>query len=127
VKRLLLDTQAMIWWDANNPELGGNARAAIQNAEEVYVSAVSAWEIMIKAALGKLRTTRRPAQAVAEGGFIELPVSFEHTEALGGLPMYHNNPFDRLLLAAAAVERLTIITSDRKFTHYDISLLNASN
>ena len=125
MKRLLLDTQALIWWDANNPELGGNARATIQDAEEVYVSAVSAWEIMIKAALGKLRTTRRPAQAVAEGGFIELPVSFEHTEALGELPMHHNDPFDRLLLAAAAVERLTIITSDRKFTHYDVSLLNA--
>ncbi len=62
MKRLLLDTEALVWWDANELRLDGNARARIQNAAEVYVSAASAWEITIKPALGKLRTTRRPAR-----------------------------------------------------------------
>jgi PIN domain nuclease of toxin-antitoxin system len=66
-KRLLLDTQALIWWDENNPKLGGNARAAIQNADMVYVSAASAWEILIKTAIGKLRTRRKPKQVVLDG------------------------------------------------------------
>lgn len=125
MSRLLLDTEVLIWWDANDPRLGGNARAAIQNADEVYVSAASAWEIVIKTALGKLRTTRRPAQAVADGGFSELPVAFEHAEAVGSLPMHHNDPFDRLLLAVAAVEGLTIVTSDAKFEAYGATLIDA--
>lgn len=125
MKRLLLDTEALIWWDANDPRLAGNARAAIQNAEKVYVSAASAWEIVIKAALGKLRTARQPAQAVNEGGFDELPISFEHAEAVGELPAHHSDPFDRLILAAARVEGLTIVTSDRKFARYDLPMIDA--
>ena len=81
MKRLLLDTEAFIWWDANDARLGGHARATIQKAAEVYVSAASAWEIAIKVALGKLRSTRRPAQAVAEAGFSELPITFEHADS----------------------------------------------
>jgi PIN domain nuclease of toxin-antitoxin system len=125
VKRLLLDTEALIWWDENNPKLGGNARAAIQNAEAVYVSAASAWEIIIKAALGRLHTRRRPAQAVAEGGFEELPASFEHAEAVGELPPHHQDPFDRLLIAAARVEGLTVVTSNEQFELYDVPLIDA--
>jgi PIN domain nuclease of toxin-antitoxin system len=125
VKRLLLDTEALIWWDENNPRLGGNARAAIQNAADVYVSAASAWEIAIKAALGKLRTTRRPAEAVIDGGFYELPISFEHAEAVGDLPPHHSDPFDRLILAVARVEGLTVVTSDGTFAGYDVPLLDA--
>ena len=122
---LLLDTEALIWWDANDPHLGGRARTAIQDANEVYVSSASAWEIVIKSALGKLRTTRRPAQAVAEGGFLELPVTFEHTEAVLALPLHHGDPFDRLIIAAATVEGCMIVTSDEKFNLYDVELLDA--
>jgi PIN domain nuclease of toxin-antitoxin system len=125
VKRLLLDTEALIWWDANDPRLGGNARALIQEAAEVYVSAASAWEIAIKTALGKLRTKRRPSQAVAEGGFRELPIAFEHAEAVGELQMHHNDPFDRLILAVASVEAFTIVTNDLKFEHYGLPLIDA--
>ena len=125
MKRLLLDTDAFIWWDANDPALGGHARASIQDASDVYVSAASAWEIAIKAALGRLRTTRRPAQAVAEGGFSELPVSFEHAEAVRELPMHHTDPFDRLILAVARVEGLTIVTSDRRLAPYELPLIDA--
>ena len=122
---LLLDTESLIWWDANDPRLGGRARAAIEDASEVYVSSASAWEIVIKSALGKLRTTRRPAKAVADGGFHELPITFEHAEAVRALPRHHADPFDRLIIAAAGVEGCTIVTSDEKFSMYDVPLLNA--
>ena len=125
--RLLLDTGALIWWDQNDPRLGGNARAAIQNAESVYVSAASAWEITIKSALGKLRTTRKPHQAIADGGFDELPITVEHAEAVGHLKAHHTDPFDRLIIAAASVEGLTIVTSDAQFARYDVPLINAQN
>jgi PIN domain nuclease of toxin-antitoxin system len=125
VKRLLLDTEALIWWDANDPRLGGNARALIQDATDVYVSAASAWEIIIKATLGKLRTTRRPSEAVAEGGFRELPIAFEHAEAVGDLPMHHKDPFDRLILAVASVEGFAIVTSDAEFERYGLPLIDA--
>jgi PIN domain nuclease of toxin-antitoxin system len=125
VKRVLLDTEALIWWDDNDPRLGGNARAIIQDAVDVYVSAASAWEIATKVALGKLRTTRRPQDAVVEGGFRELPISFEHAEAVGSLPAHHSDPFDRLILAVARVEGLPIVTSDAKFEAYGTTLINA--
>lgn len=125
MKRLLLDTEALIWWDTNERRLGGNARAAIQHADDVFVSAASAWEIMIKTALGKLRATRRAADAVADGGFQELPITFEHAEAVGKLPAHHRDPFDRLILAVAAVESLTIVSSDRQFARYRLPLIDA--
>lgn len=122
---LLLDTEVLIWWDANDPRLGGYARAAIQDADEVYVSSASAWEIVIKSALGKLRTKRLPAVAVADGGFRQLPVTFDHAEAVRSLPRHHTDPFDRLIIAAAKVEDCTIVTSDDKFGMYGVPLMNA--
>jgi PIN domain nuclease of toxin-antitoxin system len=126
VKPLLLDTEALIWWDANDPRLGGKARAAIQDASEVYVSAASAWEIVIKAALGKLRTTRRPKVAVAEGGFREVSISFEHAEAVRTLPRHHADPFDRIIIATARVEGWSIVTSDPQFKKYGVPLIDAT-
>ena len=123
--RVLLDTEVLIWWDANDTRLGGNARALIQDADEVYVSAASAWEIVIKTALGKLHTTRSPSQATAEGGFLELPIAFEHTEQVGELPAHHSDPFDRLILAVAGVEGLPVVTSDQLFSLYDVPLIDA--
>ena len=89
------------------------------------VSAASAWEIVIKVALGKLRTKRRPAQAVEDGGFLPLLVTFEHAEAVGRLPPHHTDPFDRLILAAALVEGLTIVSSDDRFLQYGLPVIDA--
>lgn len=125
MRLLLLDTEALIWWDDNDARLGGNARAAIQDATEVYVSAASSWEIVIKRALGKLRGTRSPAQAVLEGGFRELAIRFEHTEGVGELPMHHKDPFDRLIIAVARVEGFTVVTSDPQLDRYDVPLIDA--
>jgi PIN domain nuclease of toxin-antitoxin system len=125
VTAILLDTEAFIWWDDNDPRLGGNARVAIQDASDVYVSAASAWEIAIKVSLGKLRTTRRPMVAVEEAGFHQLPVTFEHAEAVRTLPRHHRDPFDRLIIAAARVEGWTVLTSDAQFAKYDIDVVDA--
>ena len=122
---LLLDTGALIWWDSNDARLGGNARAAIRDASHVFVSAASAWEIVLKSALGKIGMARRPAKAVAEGGFLEIPVTFEHAEAVRALPRHHADPFDRLIIATAASEGYTVVTSDKKFLLYDIPVLDA--
>jgi PIN domain nuclease of toxin-antitoxin system len=125
VSRILLDTEALIWWDANDPRLGGRARAAIQEATEVFVSAASAWEIVIKEALGKLRTKRAPSDAIAQGGLRPLPISFEHAEAVRQLVIHHKDPFDRLIIATATVEGLTVLTNDEMFSLYGVPLIDA--
>jgi PIN domain nuclease of toxin-antitoxin system len=125
MKPLLLDTEVLIWWDANDKRLGPNARASIRDAEDVYVSAASAWEISIKVALGKLRTARRPSEAVVDADFRMLPVTFDHAEAVLALPAHHHDPFDRLIVAAARVENLAIVSSDRQLRAYDVSLIDA--
>ena len=91
----------------------------------MFVSSASAWEIVIKSALGKLRTTRSPSRAVVDGGFRELPVTFAHAEAVRRLPRHHTDPFDRLIVAAAIVESCTIVTSDETFHRYDVAVIDA--
>lgn len=91
----------------------------------MYVSAASAWEISIKAALGKLHTSRRPSEAVADAAFQVLPVTFAHAEAVLSLPPHHRDPFDRLIVAAAQIERLTVVTSDVQLRLYDVPIVDA--
>lgn len=116
--RLLLDTHTFIWWDAD--ELPPAARDAIVAADEVFVSAVSAWEIAIKAALGKMQANAPLAEAVAEYGFAELPITLSHADAVRDLPAHHSDPFDRLLAAQAIAEGLTLMTADRKLEPYRV-------
>jgi PIN domain nuclease of toxin-antitoxin system len=125
VKALLLDTEVLIWWDANDKRLGRSTRARIRHAADVHVSAASAWEIAIKVALGKLHTSRQPSDAVADASFHTLPVTFEHAEAVLLLPPHHRDPFDRLIVAAAQAEGLTIVSSDSQFRLYDVPLIDA--
>ena len=122
--RLLLDTHVLIWWDAGE-RLAANAVQAIRAADQVYVSAASGWEIAIKASLGRLETERRVAEAVAESGFEELPVRLTHTEGVEELAWHHRDPFDRLLIAQARAERLTLVTRDRIFHEYEVRTLKA--
>lgn len=122
--RLLLDTHVLIWWDAGE-RLAANAVQAIRAADQVYVSAASGWEIAIKASLGRLETERRVAEAVAESGFEELPVRLAHTEGVEELAWHHRDPFDRLLIAQARAERLTLVTRDRIFHEYEVRTLKA--
>jgi PIN domain nuclease of toxin-antitoxin system len=125
MKPILLDTVALIWWDSNDPRLGADARVAIRDADTVYVSAASAWEIVIKEAVGKLEMAPRPSQAVAGSGFEMLPVTFEHVEAVANLPRHHKDPFDRLIVAVALVEDLPVVTADKKVRRYPVRTIDA--
>jgi PIN domain nuclease of toxin-antitoxin system len=89
------------------------------------VSAASAWEVAIKTALGRLRPTRTVEEAASDSGFLELPVTFRHAERVTGLPPHHRDPFDRMLVAQAAVEELTLVTRDPVFARYGVALIEA--
>lgn len=123
--RLLLDTHALLWWLADEG-LNAPAREAIADpANLVAVSAASAWEISIKKALGKLAAPDDLEQQVQEGGFVPLPISLAHGVAAGQLPRHHEDPFDRMLIAQAIAEGLTIVTRDKRFDDYGVALLTA--
>lgn len=121
---LLLDTHVLIWWDEGR-RIAAEARRAIEEADTVYVSAASAWEVAIKTALGRLRPTRTVEQAASESGFLELPITFGHAEQVTALPPHHRDPFDRMLVAQAAVEGLTLVTRDPVFARYGVVLIAA--
>ena len=121
--RLLLDTHALLWWLADEG-LTDQARDAIADPDNfVMVSAASAWEISIKKALGKLSAPDDLEQQVDEGGFAPLPISIAHGLAAGQLPRHHDDPFDRMLIAQAFGEALTIVTHDKRFSDYEVALL----
>ena len=127
---LLLDTQALLWWKEGSRRLGPLARRAIErDAASVRISAASAWEIAIKSRLGRLRLvdplhTWMPGQLEREG-FLIMSITAEHAVAVASLPEHHDDPFDRLLIAQARFEALTIVTSDAAFDAYDVDLLDA--
>jgi PIN domain nuclease of toxin-antitoxin system len=123
--RLLLDTHALLWWLADEG-LTAQAREAIADPANVaVVSAVSAWEISIKKALGKLAAPDDLEHQVRAGGFLPLPISIAHGVAAGQLARHHEDPFDRMLIAQARAEGLTIVTRDKAFADYDVALLSA--
>jgi PIN domain nuclease of toxin-antitoxin system len=121
---LLLDTHVLIWWDEGR-RLAPEARRAIEEADAVYVSAATAWEVAIKIGLGRLRPTRTVEEATRESGFLELPVTFRHAERVAALPPHHRDPFDRLLVAQAEVEELTLVTRDPVFGQYPVAVIGA--
>lgn len=117
--RLLLDTHIYLWVVVADPRLSAKAREKIENAEQVFVSAASIWEIGIKAQLGKVDA--EPDQLVAaigQSGFSELPVRAVHGAAAARLPLHHRDPFDRLLVAQALTEPLLLLTADTVLTNY---------
>jgi PIN domain nuclease of toxin-antitoxin system len=123
--RLLLDTHALLWWLADEG-LTPQAQDAIADPGNfVAVSAASAWEISIKKALGKLAAPDDLEHQVQAGGFSALPISIAHGVAAGQLPHHHEDPFDRMLIAQAFAEGLTIVTRDKRFGDYGVALLSA--
>jgi PIN domain nuclease of toxin-antitoxin system len=121
--RLLLDTHAFLWWLDGDPLLSAAARAAVgDEANLVYVSAASAWEIATKHRLGKLPGAGAVAADIAgcvEGqGFAELPISLRHGDRAGALPGPHRDPFDRMLIAQALIEDLALVSNETAFDAY---------
>jgi PIN domain nuclease of toxin-antitoxin system len=125
--KLLLDTHAFIWWDSDPSLLSAPALAALRDpANEVWLSVVSVWEMVIKAPLGKL-TLRLPlADIISQqqaNGLQILPVSLAHTLAVEGLPAIHKDPFDRLLIAQANVEGAELVCADQLIRQYPVRIL----
>jgi PIN domain nuclease of toxin-antitoxin system len=120
---LLLDTHVFVWWWQGSRSLKGKAREAIATAAGVYVSSASAWEMAIKVGLGKLRFEGSFSAAVEKSEFTPLPIEFAHAEGYRALPPHHPDPFDRMLAAQALVEKLTLVTHDRRLEAYSIPIL----
>ena len=124
---LLLDTHAFLWAVSDVPRLSNQARTVLQDGNNlVFVSAATAWEISIKKAIGKLKV---PAGSYLNElkvhRFIPLDITTEHALAVEQLPLHHNDPFDRLLIAQAQVERLTLVTRDSRIGQYTVQTLAA--
>ena len=122
---LLLDTHALLWWLADDPELGIRARAIVANTSNtVFVSAASAWEIATKFRLGKLSAAANLADNFAarieHEGFWPLPISVDHATRAGMLPGPHKDPFDRMLIAQAQAENLALVSNEAAFDRYGV-------
>jgi PIN domain nuclease of toxin-antitoxin system len=122
--RLLLDTHALLWWLDDSPRLPRSAREGIRDPDNlVYLSAVTAWEITVKSTLGKLVIPSDWTDVVADSAFRKLDVSWAHAIEVGRLPEIHRDPFDRLLVAQARIEGLTLVTHDESIARYGTPIL----
>jgi PIN domain nuclease of toxin-antitoxin system len=122
--RVLIDTHIFLWWDRQLRSVRRPLRAAIEEeANDIFVSAASIWEIAIKRAIGKLRFDRPIVAAVLALGFEILPVAGAHAEHAGGLPPHHSDPFDRLIIAQAYLERMVLGTQDQSMRPYGVATL----
>ena len=121
--RLLLDSHVWLWWRTLDPRIGPGTRAAIANAHEVCFSVASVWELAIKRQLGKLKIpSDMDLAAFARGGFVPVTITIEHALVAANLPPIHKDPFDRMLVAQARVEGLTLVTADPVLSRYDVPI-----
>jgi PIN domain nuclease of toxin-antitoxin system len=123
--RLLLDTHVLLWAIASPRRLAPEVRRVIETTSSVQVSVVSVWEIGVKRSLGKVDLPEDLLHALRFSGFEALPVGLDHALLACELPRHHDDPFDRLLIAQAEIEDLTIVTADRHFSKYDVRVLAA--
>ena len=121
--KLLLDTHAALWWQAEDRRLSREARRAIATADVVWVSSATSWEAAMKIAKGRLRLREPLGITMVADDFTELPVRLQHTEEFLRIPRHHGDPFDRMLIAQARIEGATIVTHDRAFEAYGIPVI----
>jgi PIN domain nuclease of toxin-antitoxin system len=121
--KLLLDTHVVLWWLADDPRLDDDVKNLIDTEPDVFVSAVTTWEVTIKQALGKLGPADLP-ERVSSTELRDLPIRSSHAVVAGRLPPLHRDPFDRMLVAQAKCEGLTLATADTTIHKYDVSLLH---
>ena len=123
--KFLLDTHILIWSLQNNNHLSQQVREIVNNIDnEIYVSAASVWEIAIKSSINKLNlSVEKVVETLHDSDYSPLPITFSHAAKTIQLPYYHNDPFDRILIAQTLVEKLTFITHDHKIKQYNIPLL----
>ncbi len=123
--RLLLDTHALLWWLADNDRLGARARELIENStNDVIVSVVSLWEVVVKARIGKLKADiREIVEIIQREGFTPLAITTAHLQALAELPIHHRDPFGHLLIAQAIAEQAIFVSGDRNTPHYPVQFV----
>ncbi|MBN4058987.1 type II toxin-antitoxin system VapC family toxin [bacterium AH-315-J04] len=122
----LLDTHALLWWLDDPAKLSSEAREAIANGDSlVYVSAAVAWEMAIKKSIGRLDIPTNLPEVLRADNIEVLDINIHHALTVGDLPMLHQDPFDRMQIAQANVENLTLITRDKQIKKYDVKWINA--
>lgn len=119
--RLLLDSNAFLWWVTNSHRLSAMAREAItDDTNAILVGVGSLWELAIKRSIGKLDFPHDFRAVLSDEAFELLPINFEHLCVLEALPLHHRDPFDRLLIAQAIAENIAVVTTDSRFGRYDV-------
>ena len=126
--RLLIDSHAIIWWMTDDPRLSPMARKALGSSQhERFLSLASLWELSLKVAAGRLQgidsTIDHLRQAAAAQSIVLLPIGYEHILRVESLPLYHADPFDRMLVAQALEDGLTLLSADRAFSQYSVPVI----
>ncbi len=126
--KLLLDTHIWLWWQMRPERLSKSVMVALLSAEhDIYVSTVSSWEMAVKISIAKLQLPKALDEMVPESlsidRFHNLALHHHHAFELARLPMHHRDPFDRMLIAQARQESMTLVTADKQFQRYDVQLL----
>jgi PIN domain nuclease of toxin-antitoxin system len=128
---LLLDTHVLLWWLEGAGHLGPHTKRIMAGREAtLWISAVVVWEVAIKVSIGRLKLAQAPEHffpLLLTQGFRALPIGVDHSLAIGGLPQHHSDPFDRMLIAQAQCEGLTLVTADPKIAKYQVRMLDAAN
>jgi PIN domain nuclease of toxin-antitoxin system len=122
---LLLDTHVVLWWLADDPSLSAEIKDRLDHEPDIYVSSATVWEVTVKQAIGKLKEPADLPERIRNSGFRDLPVGSEHAIAAGRLPMIHRDPIDRMLIAQARCEDLTLVTRDSRCQQYEVAVLPA--
>jgi PIN domain nuclease of toxin-antitoxin system len=122
---LLLDTHVVLWWLTDDPTLSGDLKTRIDREPDIYISPATVWEIAIKQSMGKLDGPALLPEIVRDSGFRPLSITSEHAVVAGRLPPIHRDPFDRMLIAQARCEGLTLVTRDALIQKYEVDLLVA--
>jgi PIN domain nuclease of toxin-antitoxin system len=124
-RRLLLDTLVVLWWLADDQTLSDEIKRSIDEEIDVFVSAATVWEVAIKQSLGKLVAPVDLPEKIRDSELRNLPITADHAIAAGRLPLIHRDPFDRMLVAQARSDGLTLVTRDNALGTYDVEVLDA--
>lgn len=120
---LLLDTHVVLWWLTDDATLADEIKDRLDHEPDVYISPATVWEVAIKQSIGKLQHPDDLPERIRDSGFRHVPITVNHSIAAGRLPLIHRDPFDRMLVAQAQAEELTLVTRDADIQKYDVSVL----